>query len=132
MKIRNPFRFAFFIVATAALALASGPALAHAKLLSEVPPAADAAAPQAAPAPFTEIRLSFSEGLILTFSKLTVTALDGKDVPLGALALDPEDKAELVAPLTGPLPVGEYMVDWTAVSDDGHKSAGTYTFKVAQ
>lgn len=128
----KPFRTAFLVVATAALALAAGPAFAHAKLLSEVPAAVDAATPAPAPVPLTELRLVFSEQLNLTFSKLKLTDAAGKEVALGALALDPKDDKTLLAPLTGTLPVGDYTVDWTAVSADGHKTTGTYTFKVAQ
>jgi methionine-rich copper-binding protein CopC len=128
----KPFRTAFLVVATAALALAAGPAFAHAKLLSEVPAAVDAATPAPTPAPLTELRLVFSESLNLAFSKLKLTDAAGKEVTLGALALDPKDDKTLLAPLTGTLPVGDYTVDWTAVSADGHKTTGTYTFKVAQ
>lgn len=128
----KPFRTAFLVVATAALALAAGPAFAHAKLLSEVPAAVDAATPAPAPAPLTELRLVFSEQLNLAFSKLKLTDAAGKEVALGALALDPKDDKTLLAPLTGTLPAGDYTVDWTAVSADGHKTTGTYTFKVAQ
>jgi methionine-rich copper-binding protein CopC len=128
----KPFRTAFLVVATAALALAAGPAFAHAKLVSEVPAAVDAATPVPTPAPLTELRLVFSESLNLAFSKLKLTDATGKDVTLGALALDPKDDKTLLAPLTGTLPVGDYTVDWTAVSADGHKTTGTYTFKVAQ
>lgn len=128
----KPFRTAFLVVATAALALAAGPAFAHAKLLSEVPAAVDAATPAPAPAPLTELRLVFSEQLNLAFSKLKLTDAAGKEVALGALALDPKDDKTLLAPLTGALPAGDYTVDWTAVSADGHKTTGTYTFKVAQ
>ena len=129
---RKPFRTVFLVVATAALALAAGPAFAHAKLLSEVPAAVDTATPALAPAPLTELRLVFSEQLNLAFSKLKLTDAAGKEVALGALALDPKDDKTLLAPLTGTLPVGDYTVDWTAVSADGHKTTGTYTFKVAQ
>lgn len=128
----KPFRTAFLVVATAALALAAGPAFAHAKLLSEVPAAVDAATPAPAPVSLTELRLVFSEQLNLAFSKLKLTDAAGKEVALGALALDPQDDKTLLAPLTGTLPVGDYTVDWTAVSADGHKTTGTYTFKVAQ
>ena len=128
----KPFRTAFLVVATAALALAAGPAFAHAKLLSEVPAAVDAATPAPTPAPLTELRLVFSESLNLAFSKLKLTDAAGKEVTLGALALDPKDDKTLLAPLTGALPVGDYTVVWSAVSADGHKTTGTYTFKVAQ
>ena len=125
-------RFAFGVAATAALLLAAGPAYAHAKLLSEVPAAEDAAASQPTPSPLTEIRLVFSEALNLAFSKIAVTDGAGHEVALGTTALDPADNKVLVAPLPVGLAAGDYKVDWTAVSDDGHKSSGTYMFKLAQ
>lgn len=128
MRRMTPFRFAFAFAATTVLALAAGPALAHAKLLSEVPTAESDPAAQPAPQPLTDLRLSFSEALNLAFCKLSVTDRTGKAVSLGALALDQDNKV-LIAPLGGPLPVGDYTVDWTVVSDDGHKSSGSYTFK---
>jgi len=127
MKTLGPLRFAFGVAGAAALMLAAGPAFAHAKLLSEVPSAEDSTAAQ--PAPLTEIRLVFSETLNLAFSKVLVTDSSGKEVALGAAALDPNDSKVLVVPLTATLPAGEYKVDWTAVSDDGHKSTGAYVFK---
>lgn len=131
MKTFKPFRFAFAAVATVALALAAGPALAHAKLLSELP-AADGAASAPLSTTLTDVRLAFSESLNLAFSKLVVTDGAGAKVALGALSLDPKDDKVLIAPLTATLPVGEYKVDWTAVSNDGHKTTGTYAFKVAK
>lgn len=132
MSPLKPLRLAFAVAATAVLALAAGPAFAHAKLLSEVPAAEDATAPPPAPAPLTDLRLNFSEALNLAFSKLTLTDGMGMAIALGPLALDPKDDKVLVAPLTAPLAAGEYKVEWTAVSNDGHKSTGTYAFKLAQ
>ena len=48
MTVFKPFRLVFAVCATAALALAAGPAFAHAKLLSEVPAAEDASGATAA------------------------------------------------------------------------------------
>jgi methionine-rich copper-binding protein CopC len=120
----KPLRFAFVLAATAVLALAAGPAFAHAKLLSEIPAAEGASET----APLKELRLSFSEVLNLPFCKLSLTDSAGNAVELGALAFDAQDDKVLVAPLSGPLPAGDYKVDWTAVSNDGHKSTGSYTF----
>ena len=51
MPALKPLRFAFAFCATVALILAGGPAFAHAKLLSEAPPAEDASAPAATTQP---------------------------------------------------------------------------------
>ncbi|EIQ0044676.1 TPA: hypothetical protein IF306_004393 [Escherichia coli] len=45
-------------------------------------------------------------------------------------ALDPKDKATLIVPVSTTLDKGQYEVDWTALSVDGHKTQGKYTFTV--
>jgi methionine-rich copper-binding protein CopC len=130
----KPLRAAFLACATLALALAAGPAFAHAKLLSEVPTAEDAAsaAAPAQAAPVTELRLTFSEGLNAAFSKAGVKDSTGTAVAGAIVALDPSDDKVLVITLAQPLAAGEYTVDWTAVASDGHKTTGTYKVNVAQ
>jgi methionine-rich copper-binding protein CopC len=130
MTISKTLRVA--LCAGVALMFAAGPVFAHAKLLSEVPAAADAASAPAQTTPVKELRLVFSEALNLAFSKVKVTDKAGSEVALGAVALDPKDDKTLVAPLTDPLAAGEYTVDWSAVSNDGHKTTGSYSFKVAE
>lgn len=129
MSIRKAFRFAFMACATLALAVAAGPAFAHAKLLSEVPAAADAADAAATAAPVSELRLSFSEALNVAFSKVEIVDAAGQ-ATAGAVALDAADNKVLVVTLAAPLTAGAYTVNWTAVSDDGHKMMGTYTLNV--
>lgn len=102
-----------------------GIALAHAELENAVP-----AAGSSGPAP-TELRLDFSEGLELAFTKVTLSGVDGALIATGTLALDPADATILVVPLSAPLPAGAVKVDWKAVADDGHKSEGSYSFTVA-
>ena len=129
MNIPRPLRFAFMACATMALALAAGPAFAHAKLLSEVPAAADTAGAAAATAPVNELRLSFSESLNVAFSKVEIVDAAGQ-ATAGAVALDAADNKVLVVTLAAPLAAGAYTVNWTALSDDGHKMTGTYTLNV--
>ena len=126
MNLRKPLRLAFMLGATAALALAAGPAFAHAKLLSEVP--AEATASTSA---VTELRLSFSEALNSAFSKVQVVDAAGAEAP-GAVALDPADAKVLVVTFPAALAAGTFTVNWTAVSDDGHKTTGSYQLVVAQ
>lgn len=132
MSVPKPFRFAFVVCATVALAIAAGPAFAHAKLLSEVPLAEDAAGAAANTAPVTELRLSFSEALNAAFSKVAVSDSIGMAINGATVALDASDNKVLVVTFPAALAVGEYTVDWTAVSDDGHKTNGTYKVNVAQ
>ena len=125
-------RRAFLLCATVALSLAAGPAFAHAKLLSEAPAAEDAGTAPAGASSVTELRLAFSEGLNGAFSKAVVKDSTGKTVEGTTVALDAGDSKTLGVTFAGPLPKGEYEVDWTAVASDGHKANGTYKVNVAQ
>jgi methionine-rich copper-binding protein CopC len=131
MTILKPLRLAFLLCATAALTIAAGPAFAHAKLLSEVPAAEEAAAP-AGTVPLTELRLTFSEELNSAFSKVTVKDATGTAVENVTVELDPKDTKILVVTFATALAKGEYQVDWTAVATDGHKTNGTYKVNVTQ
>jgi methionine-rich copper-binding protein CopC len=100
-------------------------AFAHAHLISAVP--ADKAVVTTAP---TVLTLKFSEGVTLKFTGVEVTGPDKKAVSLGAESLDPKDDTLLTVPLAGGLGAGSYSVAWHALSTDGHKSSGTFTFTV--
>ena len=114
-------------VAMLGLSLATvAPALAHAELIAETP-AANATV--TAPLP-TELTLSFSEGLELSFTKVAVKGADGTPLALGALALGSDGKT-LIVPVAAPLPKGTITIEWTAVAKDGHKSKGSYTLTIA-
>jgi methionine-rich copper-binding protein CopC len=109
-----------FAVTVAGVILA-GPAFAHAKLQSSIP-AADARL-QVAPKSLT---LSFNESVRLAV--LTLTA-GGKDIPVTVDRSAPA--AAQVSVALPPLAVGQYVVQWSALSvDDGHVSKGTFTFAV--
>ena len=85
----------------------------------------------ATPAP-TELRLKFSEGLELKFTKVRITGPGKKAVETGPAKLDPSDNTVVIVPVTKPLPDGKYTVDWQAVSTDGHKIKGNYGFESRQ
>ncbi len=108
-----------------ALCLLGGPAFAHAHLTSAVPPVNGAVA--AAP---SELDLTFSEGIALKFTGLAVKAPDGTAIATGPGRLGPGRDTVLVVPVTAALPPGTYTVSWHALATDGHKTNGTYTFKV--
>ena len=97
-------------------------ALAHAKLVSVTPNG------MAMPPP-TELRLNFSEGIEIKFTKVKVTGPDKKAVETGPAKLDPSDNTVVIVPLATMLPDGKYTVDWQAGSADGHKTKGTYGFE---
>ena len=121
--MRSTLFSATLLVGIVALAT---PALAHAHLLRAVPAAGSTV--KAAP---TELRLTFSEGLELAFSGVTVTGSDHTAIRTGTPALDPADPAMLVVPLPGGLKPGRYTVDWHATATDTHKTKGRYGFTVA-
>ena len=100
-------------------------AFAHAHLQTAVPmPDADVSvAPDA-------LRLKFSEGLELAFTGVTLKAPDATAVPLGQATLAAGDDTTLVVPVTRHLAAGKYSVTWHALSKDGHKTHGDYTFTI--
>jgi methionine-rich copper-binding protein CopC len=94
---------------------------AHAKLESSEPRASSTldAAPK-------QIRLHFNEPLEAAFSKLKLTAANDGEIALPRVDVD---KATMVAPVPA-LPRGEYRVQWSAMTHDGHKVKGEFTFRV--
>lgn len=119
----RPLAFAA-LVAAASTGLSTA-AFAHAHLHAAVP--ADKASVKTAP---TELDLTFTEGLNLKFSGVTVTGPGKAAVKTGEAMLMDGDKT-LMVPITAPLPAGQYTVDWHVLSVDGHKSEGSYSFTVA-
>ncbi|AIY39418.1 Copper resistance protein CopC [Collimonas arenae] len=100
-------------------------ALAHAHLKVEVP-AHDTVV---ATAPAT-LRLEFSEALELAFSGVALSDAKGNSIATGAVSLAPESNKTLLVPLSGHLAAGVYTVSWHALSRDGHKTKGRYSFTV--
>lgn len=98
-------------------------AQAHAKLVRADP------APNATVIAPTQIRLLFSEAIAKQYSSFKLAHFRGSAV--GLQAVDSRDPQSMAAAPAGPLKRGVYTVTWTAVSsDDGHKTAGHYTFTV--
>ena len=97
----TPFIRAALQAAIVALAISGGsvPAFAHAKLLSVDPAPAVAEKTSG-----TELRLSFSEGIELSFSKVTILDAGQKEIAHGELALDPADGKIVVVTLPDRLP----------------------------
>ncbi|UII69514.1 copper homeostasis periplasmic binding protein CopC [Pseudomonas sp. HN11] len=105
--------------------LGASAAFAHAHLKS-AEPAADSrvAAPK-------DLRLTFSEGVESTFTKVSLSK-DGTEVAIKGLETPDADKKVLIVTPAAPLAAGTYKVVWNAVSVDTHKSNGEYSFKVGQ
>ncbi|HGV9261007.1 CopC domain-containing protein YobA [Klebsiella aerogenes] len=105
--------------------LTTASVFAHAHLQQQIP-AADSTvsvSPQA-------LTLTFSEGVELSFSGVTLNGPQNKPVATGKLARSDGNKAQLTLPLNEPLAAGEYTVEWHVVSVDGHKTKGQYHFSV--
>jgi len=113
------------------LTLACAPAAwAHARLLRAEPKSG--AELSAAP---KQIELWFNELLEDGFNTVTVFPENevgaakktnfAKDKPV----VDPRDHTHLTIQL-GPLPPGEYIVEWRVLSRDGHTAPGRSTFRV--
>src|SRR3984893_18061015 len=100
-------------LAVLAISLLATSASAHPKLTS-ASPAADVSS-KVSP---TEIKLSFSEGVIAKFSGVEIKNESGKTIPTGVAATDPKDQKQLVVPLPTPLTAGHYTLIWHAVFVD--------------
>ena len=105
--------------------LLAGPAFAHPKLESAIPEpdVSVSMSPK-------EIRLNFSEGIIVKFSGLELKDEGGHQIPTGDPITDSKDPKQLVVPLSTPLSSGRYNVSWHAVSEDTHRVNGQYSFGV--
>jgi len=78
-----------------------------------------------------EIRLTFTENLIAKFSGLTIKDQSGRLIGTATPSVDPNDKRQLVVPISTPLLPGAYDVDWHAVGADTHRVTGHFSFRVA-
>lgn len=106
---------AFFLLALQQPQLA----LAHAK------PQVQSPANNAELTEVKEIRLQFSERLEPAFCILTVFNAEGQKVVLDKPQIN--DKT-LVMPLPNNLAKGRYIVKWSVVSVDGHRTKNSYQF----
>jgi len=79
----------------------------------------------------TEVKIWFTEGLILPFSDLKVLDASGKEVQKADKHLDPSNK-ELLIVSVPPLTPGKYTVSWRATAVDTHVTNGTFKFTVSQ
>jgi len=78
-----------------------------------------------------EIRLTFTENLIAKFSGLTIKDQSGRPIGTASPSVNPNDKRQLIVPISTPFPPGTYDVDWHAVGADTHRVTGHFSFRVA-
>lgn len=120
-------------IALGLLVLGPAPnAQAHAYLVGSNP--ADGASLPAAP---TQLRLQFSETVVLDQTRIDVVAANGTVARPDRLRIegssdDPEDPVELVGDLPALAP-GAYRISWQTLSrDDLHRTAGVLVFGIGQ
>lgn len=78
------------------------------------------------------VRLVFTEAPQLAVSTIRLLSADGSELPLGALATDPDSANTLVAGIpTERLAPGTYTVAWRTASSDGHPMEGRFDFTIA-
>ena len=79
-----------------------------------------------------QIRITFNESVIAQFCGVEVTDQTGRTIATGKAATDPANKKLLIVPVNEQLPLGDYKVEWHAVSGDTHRVKGSYSFSVAR
>jgi len=100
-------------------------AFAHARLTSAIP--AEGSIVAIAP---NELDLSFSEDVDLKFTGVILIGTDNRVVATGCASFGDGNAASLVVPISQALDAGAYTVVWHALSADGHKAKGSYSFIV--
>jgi methionine-rich copper-binding protein CopC len=117
-------RRALALAAVLATALCPRAADAHA-FIDHAEPRVGSVVARAPPA----IRLTFTQGIVVPFCRVTVTGPPGFAgvSPPHAVAGDPRS---LVVDLQGPAPAGTYVVRWRALSVDTHVTEGDFSFQV--
>lgn len=104
------------------LAFAAGASQAHAHLESSEPKAASTLA--SAP---TTIRLQFNEAVERAFSRIVLRDAAKHEIALPKPTAASPKEVSVALPA---LPAGEYQVQWSTVSHDGHKAKGEFAFRV--
>lgn len=74
-----------------------------------------------------DVAIDFNDGLEPAFSSITVADAQGNAVTRGKAVVDPSNNKHMSVALNL-LPPGVYTVSWIAVSADGHRTSGHYTF----
>lgn len=126
----SPFRAFLSAAPLLGTLLSATAADAHAKLVASTP-AANASI--AAPA---RLQLSFDERLVARGSsiELFATSLSGRQLAapmnIAIRSVVGADGTSLVAPIGRPLAAGTYLVAWHAVTSDGERKNGTFSFTV--
>lgn len=121
---RMTIKILFAAFALVAAGLTASVAQAHAKMESSQPKA-NSELPDAP----KEIRLRFNENLEPAFSKIELANDKGVAVALPKVDIDKTDHKVMFAAVP-PLQKGQYQVRWSAMTFDGHKTKGQFTFRI--
>ncbi|MDT0545577.1 copper resistance CopC/CopD family protein [Streptomyces lonegramiae] len=108
-----------------ALSFGASSASAHAALTETDP--ADGAVVKAAP---SQVRLTFSEGVLLSGDSVRVLDPKGNRVDTGKPAHVGGKSSTAGVALHAGLPDGTFTVAWKVVSEDSHPVAGAFTFSI--
>lgn len=76
-----------------------------------------------------QVELTFSGSVNPRFSNVTISGAAGEAVETGQADVS-ADGHTLIVPLSAPLSAGQYTVNWDALSNDGHKVNGKFSFSV--
>lgn len=113
-----------FAAAALAFAATASVAQAHAKL-----DASDPKAGSTVQAGTRTLRLAFSEALEPAFSKVAVVDSANAAVAVEGLKVGAADPKVMQATLPQ-LRAGQYRVQWSVVTHDGHRTKGDFSFSV--
>ncbi len=80
--------------------------------------------------PPSEIKIWFTEGVILPFSEIKVTDASGKEYQKGDKRLDPAHP-DILSVSVAPLKPGKYKVAWRVTAVDTHVTHGSFPFEVS-
>ena len=117
--------FKFLTLASAVFfPLAAAPSIARAHAYPIIALPADGAALRDSP---REVRIQFTEGVEMEFSRIVVRNAAGERVGQGNLR---RLAADTVAVELKPLPPGAYTVEWQVLSVDTHVTDGVLRFTV--
>jgi len=82
------------------------------------------------PAAPTQVKVWFTQKLVVAFSQLQVFDASGNEVDKHDKKVDPSDQALLIVSVP-PLKPGKYKVVWRAASVDTHVTNGDFSFEIA-
>jgi methionine-rich copper-binding protein CopC len=118
----SKFSMACSLVWIAAICGYAAPAEAHAYPAEVAPP--DGATITAAP---REVRIRFTEGVELEFSRIEVKSASGEKLAKGKLRKVADDTLSIDLK---PLISGSYIIEWQVLSVDTHVTEGVLRFTV--